>query len=126
VRLLFGAAFLPLVPALRVLLIGVVALSIGGVIANYFMLNAGKMRVPFTTAGIAAALCAVLSFLLIPRFGMLGAAISTTVAYLVQQTLSVAAFCRETGISPLRVLVIDREDVRAYRGLALRLALRRA
>jgi stage V sporulation protein B len=126
VHLLFGSAFLPLVPALRVLLIGVVALSIGGVISNYFMLNLGTMRVPFTTAAIAAGLCAVLSFVLIPRYGMLGAAISTTLAYVVQQALAVTLFCRHTRLSPWRVLVIGREDVRAYRTLALRLRPRRA
>ncbi len=126
VRLLFGAAYEPIVPALRVLLLGVVALSVGGVIANYFMLNLGRARVPLTTAGLSALLCAGLAFALVPRIGMLGAAIATSAAYLAGQIASVVLFCRETGLHPGRVLFIDGGDIAFYRRAFLRLRTRAA
>jgi O-antigen/teichoic acid export membrane protein len=119
VHLLFGARFLPLVPALRVLLVGVVALSTGGVITNYFMLNRGMVYVPLTTWGISAAISAGLSLLLVPRLGMIGAAVSVASAYVVGQVAAVVCFSRDTGLHPLRLLIIEREDVVFYRRLLL-------
>lgn len=124
VRVLLGAAFVPLVPTLRVLLVGVVALSVGGVICNYFMLNLGRVRIPLWSAAASAVVCAGLSFALVPRIGMLGAALGTTVAYIVGQVVAVASFCRETGLHPARVLVIDRSDLALYRTVFVRLVAR--
>lgn len=126
VRILFGPAYEPIVPALRVLLVGVVALSVGGVIANYFMLNAGRAGVPLSTAVLSIIVCAALSLALVPRLGMLGAAIATATAYVVGQTVAIAAFCRETGLHPARVLLVNGADLAFYRRAVLSLRTRHA
>lgn len=120
VRILFGSRFVALVPALRILLVGVVALSTGGVIANYFMLNRNIARVPLLTGGTSAAISAILGVALIPRFGMIGAAVSVSAGYLVGQTFAIWAFCRDSEIAPIRLLLIDRTDLRVYAGLVSR------
>ena len=126
VLLFFGHAYDAIVSPLRVLLGGVVALSIGGVISNYFMLNRGRAYVPITTSGLSAVVCAVISFALVPRLGMLGAAIGTTTAYIVGQAAATAWFCRATGMRPHRLLLLDRADIAFYRALFARFRIRHA
>ncbi len=126
VLLLFGHAYGAIVNPLRVLLGGVVALSLGGAISNYFMLNLGRAYVPITTSGLSAVVCALISFALVPRLGMLGAAIGTTTAYIVGQAAATVWFCRATGMRPHRLLLLDRADIAFYRALFARFRTRHA
>ncbi|GAC1621873.1 MAG: polysaccharide biosynthesis C-terminal domain-containing protein [Vulcanimicrobiaceae bacterium] len=114
---LFGQRFLPLVPSLRVLLVGVVALTSGGTIANYFVLNVGMVRLPLATGALSATISGALTFALFPRIGMIGAACAITTAYVVGQCVAVAYFCRYSGIHPRRVLVIEPDDFEVYRNV---------
>jgi O-antigen/teichoic acid export membrane protein len=47
VVLIYGQPFAPAVPSLQVLCIGVVPLSLIGVVTNYYTLNTGRPIVPF-------------------------------------------------------------------------------
>ena len=115
VRYIFGIAFLPVVPVLRVLLIGVVALSVGTVLTNYFMLNTGRTLVPLSAGACSAVICAIVSIILVPRIGMMGAAIGTATSYVLSQIININYFCRESGIKPVNVLLIDGTDVDLYK-----------
>jgi O-antigen/teichoic acid export membrane protein len=115
VKGLFGVAFLPVVPVLRILLIGVVALSVGTVLTNYFMLNTGRTLVPLSAGLFSAGICAIVSLILVPRIGMMGAAIGTAASYVLSQVINVYWFCRDSGIKPVNVLFIDGTDVELYK-----------
>ena len=115
VHVLFGARFAAMIPALRMLLVGVVALSSGGVITNYFMLNRDLARVPLATWGTSAAISGALSLALVPHFGMLGAAFAVTSGYVVGGIAAVVAFSRDSGIAPRHLIVIERSDLAFYR-----------
>jgi len=121
VRLVFGSAYASIVTPLRVLLIGLVAASTSSVISNYFMLNRGITRIPLITSIISTALCAAISVVLVPKLGMLGAAIGSTVAYICSQSVAIGYFCYESNISWSSTLLIDRDDVESYAGLVRRL-----
>jgi len=121
IRLLFGPAYLAIVLPFRVLLIGLVAASTSSMIANYFMLNRGRARVPLATSLISTAVCAAISLALVPKFGMLGAAVGSTVAYCVSQTIAIAYFCNDSGISWMKVAIIDRRDLELYGRLLSRI-----
>lgn len=120
VHLLYGTAFAPVVPALQVLLLGVVAISLGSPMSNYFTLKLGRPGVALRLAGASAALCIVVSLALVPVLGMLGAAVGSTVAYVAGQTIATWYFCRMTGLSISRVLVPTYEDLGVYVGFARR------
>ncbi len=80
VQLLFGDEFLPCVPALIWLLPGLIMLSVNSILMNYFASNGLPL------AAIVSPLCALvvniwLNALLIPEFGIVGAAFASTVAY---------------------------------------------
>lgn len=120
VRLLYGSAFLAMVPALQILLVGVFALSLGSPMSTYFTLKLGKPEVPLTLASISAAICIALSFALIPRTGMIGAAVASTAAYVAGQALAIWYFGRNAKLGFDQMLVPTAEDLRTYLAFALR------
>ncbi len=114
VGFLYGGRFEPLVPALRVLLIGVVALSLGSPISSYFTLKLGKPEVPFGLAAISAAVCIALAIVLVPMLGITGAAIASTVAYIGGQSVGIAVFARKASVSLRAVLIPTLDDAAFY------------
>ncbi len=125
VHAIFGPGYATIVAPLRVLLIGLVAASTSAMISNYFVLNRGRVRVPLVTSAISTAVCAGLSFALVPRIGLLGAALGSTVAYITSQSVALWFFCDETGVAWERVLLVDRQDM-AYYGRLMRRIVARA
>jgi O-antigen/teichoic acid export membrane protein len=114
VRLLYGAAFLPMVGALQILLIGVFAMSLGSPMASYFTLKLGKPEVPLTLAGISAAICIATSLALVPTMGIYGAAVASSAAYIVAQCAALWYFARSTTIGMRTMLLPTREDLQLY------------
>ncbi len=117
IHFLYGSKFMAIIPALRVLLIGVVALSGASALSSYFTLKMGKPEVSVVMASISAAICFIVTMLLLPRIGILGAAIGTAFSYLFAQVLGVWYFCRDTGETHSSVLLLKRDDVLFYRNV---------
>jgi O-antigen/teichoic acid export membrane protein len=122
VRLLYGAAFTPVVPALRILLLGVVALSLGSPMATYFTLKLGKPEIPLRLAGISAIICIALAIILVPRLAITGAAIASSVAYIISQVAALWYFTRTTRTALSAMLVPTRADISLYWTFLLRVA----
>lgn len=114
VRWLYGAAFTAVVPALRILLIGVFALSLGSPMSTYFTIRLGRPEVALVLASVSAAICIAGSLLLVPRVGLVGAAVSSTGAYIVGQTAAILYFRSVSGIGTRTMLIPRFTDVRAY------------
>jgi O-antigen/teichoic acid export membrane protein len=113
VHFLYGAAYLPLVPALRVLLVGVLIMSMGSPISNFFTLNRGKPEVALASAIVSATICLSVSWALVPHIGMVGAAIATAAAYFIGETMRIAFFVSATRTPIAAMLLPCREDVRS-------------
>ncbi len=114
VKLLYGEAFLPVLPALRILLVGVFALSLGSPLSNFFTLRMGKPEIAFSLASVSAVICIVTSWVLIPRMGLVGAAIGSTSAYLIVQIVAVAYFGIISKISASTMLLPRKSDLLTY------------
>lgn len=114
VRLLYGPEFMPMVPALRVLLVGVFALSLGSPMSNFFTLRLGKPEIPLVLAGVSAVICIATSIVLVPRIGLVGAALGTTAAYVIGQSAAVVYFSRLSGIAITGILIPRLSDMEAY------------
>ena len=117
VSLLFGAAFLPAVAPLRVLLIGIIPMSAASIISSYYTLNAKKPQYPLVIAGASALICAAISLILIPRIGIVGAAIGTTVSYVSTVIASMIVFSLQTKVPFWHVACVQPEDLQGYRRL---------
>jgi O-antigen/teichoic acid export membrane protein len=95
---LFGEAFASSVPAFRILLIGLAAQGADGVVNGY---NVGIGRPEFNsyTALVAVLLTVTLDLTLIPAFGVIGAAVASTVAYTAKAITMTAIFLSTSGVT---------------------------
>ncbi|MDE2482326.1 MAG: oligosaccharide flippase family protein [bacterium] len=114
VRVLYGVAFMPMIPAFRVLLVGVFALSLGSPISSYFTIRLGKPQIPMMLAAVSAIICVGVSTLAIRHLGLVGAALGSTIGYLVAAGACIAVFARDAAVPVARVLVPRWSDVSAY------------
>ncbi len=105
----FGEEFVTGTTALRISLVGVVALALSRVLASF---RAALGRPQANIAGSAAGLFVnvVGNLALIPAFGINGAATATTVSYLVVTAERVAYYRRLTGKGVCRKLLVPRRD----------------
>lgn len=116
-RLFYGHTYDPSLAPFQALLPGIVTLSVGNVLSSD--LSGRNRRLEMTAAmAIGFVLNLVLNFLWIRRFGILGAALASTVSYTAQSLVMAIFFWRITGIPPHRLIVPGREDLAVWRRLA--------
>lgn len=87
VRLLYGESFLPAVPAFLWLLPGIVALGANTILMNYFAAE-GIPPVAVWSPGVASVVNVGLNLFLLPRMGIAGASLASTIAYATMLVLS--------------------------------------
>ena len=93
IRVLFGDAFSPAVPAFVWLLPGLVCLSVHSILMAYFLaIGTPKRTLLGPLVGLVMNL--VLNLFLIPQFGFVGASIASTLAYGLMLAVSVTVFVR--------------------------------
>lgn len=113
VQSIFTPRMLPAVTPLWLLLPGTVALSFGKVASSYFS-GIGKPIYGAYVAPINLILTVLLDVLLIPRYGIEGAAAATSIIYTLGSAIALGFFCKESGNSVWRSLVVQPEDLRLY------------
>jgi O-antigen/teichoic acid export membrane protein len=119
ITLLYGAAFAPAGAPLLWLAVGNAALAIFVIITRDF--TARSKQAVNTVAGLIALIINVaLNLYTIPRYGIVGAAFATAVAYTVACVILVGFFCAESGLPVVTVLVPQVEDARYFISLARR------
>jgi len=94
-----------------VLLPGMLAISLHLVIDSYFT-GTGFPPITYIAAAGALAFKVVLTLLLVPRLGLAGAALATSVAYVSLLVAKVVALARRTGVFAKDLFRPTREDVR--------------
>ncbi len=100
---LLGAVYTPSLLVLAVLLPGVAVYGGASALSAWFTNHAGRPAVPALLASLSLLINIGVSMLLIPRLGMLGGALATTLSYLVAVALGVGLFARASG-TPWRSL----------------------
>jgi O-antigen/teichoic acid export membrane protein len=106
-------AFVPAVSVLGVLLPGVVAICITRVITSDLN-GRGKPLVGTYIAGATAALGFVLYFWLIPKHGMQGAALASSIIYGFSAMLSLVYFVVHTRVGLSQMLIPRSSDFHRY------------
>jgi O-antigen/teichoic acid export membrane protein len=111
--LFYGTQYLAALQAFQILIPGVVMLSIATILAGDF---SGRDRRVYHTiaAAIAFSVNAVLCILWIPRFGIIGAAWASTVAYTLQSLIMLVFFRMLTGRTLSETFLVRREDLSLY------------
>lgn len=112
VRLVYGSTFSDAGVALRLILPGIVAYSVVAVLSRYIV---GRGRPGTGTLILVAGLGVnvACNLVLIPRFGINGAAASSSISYVLTAAITLAVFRRLSGRGVVETLVIRRSDLAA-------------
>jgi O-antigen/teichoic acid export membrane protein len=118
IKILYGSAFLPAVVPLLLLLPGVVALGGTEVLTSDL---AGRGKPQFATyAAVTSLLVNIpLNLVLIPRWGISGAAFASTAAYLVATLIVMVSFRAVSGQRFVDIILLKKQDLRDYRALLI-------
>jgi O-antigen/teichoic acid export membrane protein len=114
IRILFGSAFSPSVVAVWLLLPGIVTLSVARVLSSY-LLGRNRLKVDFFASLAGLAMTLVLDLTLIPRYGFVGAAIASSVAYTTTMLVNMMWVIRNSHLTVRSLLVPTWADVRSLR-----------
>jgi O-antigen/teichoic acid export membrane protein len=107
--LFYGSDFKEASVVFKVLLIGIAPFSITTIIASYFI-GIGLMKFNVYCSIIGFLVGLVFDWVLIPKLGIMGAAIATIVAYFCSTMFTVFIYCSKTGSSLNNLLIIKKED----------------
>jgi stage V sporulation protein B len=114
IEVVFGPTMSPALHPLWLLLPGIVAQTAAKVIASYLS-GIGKPTYSTYIAAGSLILTIVLDLVLIPRYGINGAAIASSIVYTLSASASVWIFRFESGAGVLETLVVRPSDFVRYR-----------
>jgi stage V sporulation protein B len=117
VPLIYGPAFSYGGVLTIALLPGIVAYSMMPAPAAFFSQQLGRPSLPSYFSGLSAILCAIVTFLTLPRFGLIAAAVATSISYTVAFSFAAIYFARVSGLSGGRIFAYSVEDLRPYYSL---------
>ena len=113
----YGRAFEQAVVVTWLLLPGIVAYSMMGLLSTFFTQQIGEPRLPLIFRLVSTVICAVATVLMLPRFGIAGGAIATSISYWVSFALAAGYFVRRTGTAPSKLFCLRKSDLVPYRSL---------
>ncbi len=110
VRLFYGSAFTDAGVALRLIIPGVVAYSVVAVLSRYLS-GVGRPGTGTAILLIGLAVNLVANLILVPRFGILGAAVSSSISYGLTALITLGVFIRLSGRGLAETLIVRRSDI---------------
>lgn len=112
--LFYGPDYSASVGPFRILLPAMVTLTVYRVLARYFT-ALGRQEVNLATQVVSISAHVLLNLWLIPRFGIAGAAIGSSLAYGLEAVVITLAFRHRSGQRLRDIFVLRRSDVEEYR-----------
>ncbi|MFT5258921.1 MAG: O-antigen/teichoic acid export membrane protein [Saprospiraceae bacterium] len=116
VWLVFGEKYMESVLPLLILLPGIVMIGGARVWANDIAAR-GRPEINMYVSLITLATNIIGNVILIPRFGLTGAAMATTIAYLICSLVTLVVYTRLTSNKWTETLFISRADLRVIKGV---------
>lgn len=115
VEVLFGPAFEAAVEPTRLILVGIVATTWFQILGGYLQ-GQGRLRAVSWAAVLGLVLNLGLNLVLIPEWGLAGAAVSSSISYTVSGVIVLSAFLRESRLPLRRVIAPTLTEVRQRAG----------
>lgn len=107
---LFSAEFKGMRKVIKGLSVGIIALACNYILSQYFI-GSGKIRYSTGSSFIGLTSLLISGYSLIPHYGIIGSALSSSIAFSTMLAFSMIIFCRKTGTRPKEFLV-NKEDVK--------------
>jgi len=114
ISLVYGHEYLSVIDPFKLLLPGVVFLGSCSVLSQYFIGNGSVGSTNYVYL-MSVVINAALNLILIPKYGITGAAIATTITYVLSTIAMIILFVRESSINPKELYLIDRLDINQYK-----------
>lgn len=111
IRILYGVDFIGAIKALFLLLPGIIAGSVGRIISND-MSARGRPELNLYVGIVSVILNVGANLILIPRYGINGAALATSFSYCVNTIIRLFIYKRFSGVGVLAPLLFGRADWR--------------
>ncbi len=109
----YGDRYAPAIRPMILMLPGIIMISLYQILTRNFT-SRNRQQVNIVAAGIALGVNFTLNVILIPRFGISGAAVSTAISYTLAALLLLFVFVRESGGSLLGTIMIRSTDLASY------------
>jgi O-antigen/teichoic acid export membrane protein len=119
IPMIFGNSYFPSINSLKLLLPGIVALSLWKIMTND-LAGRGFPQYKSYTAGIALLGTIFFDIILIPKFGINGAAIASSIAYILSTIAMFYWFGKITGLKIYNLLIPSKKDIKIYKALIIR------
>ncbi|MBS4206751.1 flippase [Bacillus sp. FJAT-50079] len=116
IGLLFGQDYQESAVVLKVLLPGIILFSMDRIMSND-LAGRGKPELNMYTSIFTVVGNLVLNIILVPRYGIYGAAFSTSLTYSLSTIIKMFIFKSLTGISLYKLILVQREDYQIYKKL---------
>ena len=117
--LLYGVEFEPAADGFKLLLPGIIAVGLSRILAND-MSGRNKPEVSAAVSLIGLVLNIILNFVLVPRFGFLGASISSSISYTTLFIIRWMLFLRISRRRWFEFFVIDKQDIDFWKMVILK------
>jgi O-antigen/teichoic acid export membrane protein len=111
---LYGEAYRPVSYAIYSLLWGIIASPVSVFLWTYFATRK-QLGIGVLASSLGTLFNIGANLYLIPRLGIVGAGIATSLSYTIAAAILITAYVRQTGSSPREVLIVTREDIEKYR-----------
>lgn len=108
----YGQPFADAGPVLRILVPGMALYAADSILSYFLSVKVGRPGTILWIETLTLVVCAAGSLATVGRFGILGPAVATTLAYLVSFTVKSLLFARATNIGITSLLFIRRADFR--------------
>jgi O-antigen/teichoic acid export membrane protein len=119
IRFLYGPRFAGAIRPMLLMLPGIVMISLYMILTRNFT-SRNRQGVNIAAAVVALGINVGLNVLLIPRWGIAGAAVSTTVSYSMAALVLLVMFVRESGYTVRETVLVGRAEVGEYARLVAR------
>jgi O-antigen/teichoic acid export membrane protein len=123
IRFLFGPQFSQSLIPLHYLLPGIIFLSINKILCSGFS-GIGHPEYGTYTTFLSAIATIILDLILIPKIGIKGASIASSVAYTISAITGIIIFHRISGVSYRQFLLVNTNDLTAYPAMWTKLTRR--
>ena len=114
ITFLYSESFAGAIMSFRILIIGILTVSGWHILAND-LAGRGKPMLNTYSIGISVLLNIVLNIILIPLWGINGAALATTISYTIMFLVTVAFYVKESNNKLRDVIFIKKEDFILYK-----------
>lgn len=113
IGIIYGADYYGSITPLKILLIGIFSLSLGKILANDIAAR-GKPELNALSNLVGLVVNVVLNIALIPKFGISGAAMATSISYTLTAIIFLISFLKLTGLSLKELFIFNKDEINVF------------